>query len=54
MAAEDRLLLNGVPWPARTLDTLSNKDVIGPAMVMLEPLSNTPIGHISIGTLVLQ
>ena len=46
MVAEDRLLLNGVTCPARTLDRLSNKDVIVPAKVMLEPLSNTAIAHI--------
>ena len=45
MAAEDRLLLNGVTCPARTLDRLSNQDVIDPAKVMLETLTNTAIGH---------
>ena len=54
MAAEDRLLHNGVTCPARTLDRLSIKNVIGPAMVMLEPLSNTAIRHIAISTLVLR
>ena len=55
MAAKDRLLHNGVTCPAKTLDRLSNKkNVIGPAMVMLEPLSNTAIRHIAISTLVLR
>ena len=50
MAAEDRLLHNGVTCPGRTLARLSNKDGNGPAMVILAPLSNTGIRHIAIST----
>ena len=51
MAAEDRLSHNGVTCPARTLDRLSNKDGIGPAMVTLGPLSNTGIRHTAISAM---
>ena len=38
VAAEDRLLHNGVTCPERTLARLSNKDGSGPAMVIPAPL----------------
>ena len=54
MAAEDRLLNNGVSCPSRTLDRLSNEDGSGPAVVVLGPVSNTPVRHITISTLDLR
>ena len=51
MAAEDRLLNNGVSCPSRTLDRQSNKDGSGPAVVVLGPVSNTAIRHITISAL---
>ena len=54
MAADDRLLNNGVTCPARTLDCLSNTDVSGPAMVILRPLSSTAISHITISTMTVK
>ena len=43
-----------MPCPATTLDRLSSKDVIGPALVLLEPPSNTAIRHAAISTLDLR
>ena len=54
MAAEDRLLNNGVSCPSRTLDRLSSEDGSGPAVVVLGPVSNTTIRHITISTLDLR
>ena len=48
MAAEDRLLNNGVSC------RLSNEDGSGPAVVVLGPVSNTTIMHITICTLDLR
>ena len=54
MAVEDRLLHNGATCPARILDRLFNKDGSGPSVVVLGPVSNTPIRHITISTLDLR
>ena len=54
MAADDRLLNNGMTCPARTLDRLSNTDGSGPAMVILGPLSSTAISHITISTMTVK
>ena len=54
MAADDRLLNNGVTCPVMTLDRLSNKDGSGPSVVVLGPVSNTPVRHITISTLDLR
>ena len=43
-----------LPCPATTLDRLSSKDVIGPALVILEPLSNKAVRHIAVSTLDLR
>ena len=47
-------LHNGVTCPARTLARQSNKDGSGPAMVILGPLSNTGIIHISVSTMTVK
>ena len=54
MAADDRLLNNGVTCPVMTLDRLSNADGSGPAMVILGPLSSTAISHITISTMTVK
>ena len=54
MAADDRLLNNGVTCQVMTLDRLSNADGSGPAMVILGPLSSTAISHITISTMTVK